>query len=784
MRNLSFVLYPLMFLVVVLAACDKNNSNTSPGPIPDDPMEWVCADSLSPASQDLIDELCRNTSDFGQPLPLNLQNPHSLSMLDDKNMFDFEMETFLRNRDYAEGGLDWLHDVNWRLTGPYAGPIGSGFSFSTHPAVRIYYSPEVIVWLCGGRIGAIPDGAIIVKENHPVNESLDIHINSEGCMKIEADVSPTLWTIMIKSSEGSNDGWYWGRYSPANSSNLNPPILGLSAITDEMLFFGDEMGPIMRNPDWYPTGYVFESDTKIPDIVYPFIMYGNYCLNCDSSAENEMTFSSLDNIVSPGILYKLFDLDTPNTPIVDSLGIIHNPGLIPLINSEPVDALSFFPSPLSSPMLEFMGFYDQLNGVTFSEALEERLPAETYDHIVSSSEGPEQFLTSDQCIECHDAVHLNASIPNMILQVENDESIENINLSPYSEWRASPMGLAGRDPIFFSQLQSETNNLPALKTCIETTCLHCHGVMGQRQLAIDTLGVDDEGCKDIFAIDPPPEVPFARPFSLDMVTQWPNSENNAEQKYGSLARDGISCTVYHHISDTNLGEERSYTGNFVTGPADEIIGPYESVVTKPMENALGITPLFADRIQSADICSSCHNILLPVFDNEGAFVKANYEQTTHLEWVNSDFSQVESEFRSCQDCHMPTDYKGEQLSFKIANIESDKFAPTTCRLPDDEIAMKTRDTYHRHSLHGLNIFLNQMFAQFPLILGLRQIDYMTGTQNRPISHHRTQLHARNGRRGDSECAHRYLGKNRAGSTLGGDKNNQQSRPLSPFGRWV
>ena len=125
MRNLPFVLYPLMVLVVVLAACDKNTSDTSPSTLPDNPAKWVCTDSLAPASQDLIDELCL-TADGGQPLPLNLQNPPPLSMLDDKNIYDFEMETFLRNRDYAEGGLDWLHDLGWRLTGPYVGPIGPG----------------------------------------------------------------------------------------------------------------------------------------------------------------------------------------------------------------------------------------------------------------------------------------------------------------------------------------------------------------------------------------------------------------------------------------------------------------------------------------------------------------------------------------------------------------------------------------------------------------------------------------------------------------------------------
>jgi len=326
MRILSFVLYPLMFLVVLLVACDKNTSDTNPSTLPDDPMKWVCADSLEPVSQILIDELCL-TADGGQPLPMNLRTPPPLSMLDDKNIYDFEMESFLRNRDYAEGGLDWLHDLGWRLTGPYVGPIGNGLNFGTHPAVKVYYSPEVIDWLCGGRIGAVPNGAMIVKEQHGIDESLNITINDQGCMEIGADLRPTSWTVIIKSNEASNDGWYWGGYSGSDSANLNPPILDISAITDEMLFFGNEMGPIVRNPDWYPTGYVFESDTKIPDIVYPFNLYGPACINCHSSAENEMTFSSLDNIVSPGILYKLFELEAPILSIIP-LGDVHIPLIV------------------------------------------------------------------------------------------------------------------------------------------------------------------------------------------------------------------------------------------------------------------------------------------------------------------------------------------------------------------------------------------------------------------------------------------------------------------------
>ena len=77
------------------------------------------------------------------------------------------------------------------------------------------------------------------------------------------------------------------------------------------------------------------------------------------------------------------------------------------------------------------------------------------------------------------------------------------NLSPYSEWRMSPMGLAGRDPAFFAQLQSETNRLPEIDACIESMCLHCHGVMGARQWATDTAGSNDRACDDVFAISLP-----------------------------------------------------------------------------------------------------------------------------------------------------------------------------------------------------------------------------------------------------------------------------------------
>jgi len=717
--------------------------------MPPDPREWVCESSLIEPTQEEIDSFCASSA--GLPAPDFLREPAPISRLDEKNIYDINMRDFLRERGYVHE-LGWPGDLNWRLTGPYVGPIGSGSAYGVHPAVRLYYSPEIVAWLCGGRVTEIPDGAILIKEMHSINQSLGITIDSEGCMVIGADVEPNSWTIMVKQKDESLDGWYWGNYTieydpPTSTWQVgNPPIFDISAVTSEE-FFGGRTVPLEPNPLWFPTGYVYESSNKIPNIVPAFSDYGSYCVNCHASAETEQTFASLDNILTPGIRYKHYSSNVPpGTEPDDDDDPPHLPGDMDLrttrgfvkANGEVDNYNSPFSKPLQEPSPDFIEFYNQLERVAFQDVWHLRLPAETYDHVVSAASGPDQFITSDQCAGCHDGTISNSALPNMIFEEEGPDGTSNINLSPYSEWKASPMGLAGRDPVFFSQLESETNNLPELTECIEATCLHCHGVMGQRQLAIDTPGQDNENCKNLFAIEPPAEVPFGRPFSLDMVKQWPGSENNEFQKYGALARDGISCSVCHHISDTDLGLESTFTGNFVTGPPDEIYGPYENstIIPKPMQKSLGITPKFADYFVSgdafsSDLCGSCHNILLPVFSNEGEKLGASYEQATHLEWINSEFAPGRENFKSCADCHMPVHYKGEKLSFEIANIESSEFAPTTNRLPDEDITLTERDNFARHSLHGLNVFLNEMFQQFPLILGYRQIDVMTGTFSVP-----------------------------------------------------
>jgi hypothetical protein len=191
------------------AAADLGGEMT---PLPPNPDDWVCKDSVQVVSQAAMDAWCSLNRHRGLPAPARLQHPPALADLLAKDIFDVAFQSFLRRREYATD-LGWTHDLSWRLTGPYVGTIGSGLSFGVHPAVHVYYSPEMIDWLCRDRTGTIPDGAIIIKELHGIDASLDITLDASSCMQIQADVTPTSWTVLIKSSKASQDRRYWANYT-------------------------------------------------------------------------------------------------------------------------------------------------------------------------------------------------------------------------------------------------------------------------------------------------------------------------------------------------------------------------------------------------------------------------------------------------------------------------------------------------------------------------------------------------------------------------------------------
>ncbi|MDX6444687.1 MAG: hypothetical protein QOH71_1761 [Blastocatellia bacterium] len=463
------------------------------------------------------------------------------------------------------------------------------------------------------------------------------------------------WTIMVRDKKGSYDGWYWSFQAPGYSSDN-------------------------------------------PDLDYPDSGFGLYCLRCHASAEKESTFSTVKNVEGDPISFFI------SAPTMQPLPPATKDEHQQVATTKEVRG-GPFGTARKTPEPNFLKLFRGLPLKPLAEV--KRFPGESLDHVVAAPGGPKGFLTSSQCLGCH-----SASKENMAFLFT--EALQPpINLSPYTEWRASMMGLAGRDPIFHAQLESEKTMRPSQAGFLDNTCYRCHGVMGQRQIESDKQ----------------------KPFEHDMVYARPG---DADAEYGALARDGVSCDVCHRISKDGLGTPATFTGKFKVDPPNVVNGPYDKLITQPMKNATGITPAFGAHVQSAALCGSCHTVILPVFDRNGRPVKDKngkskefHEQMTYPEWQNSVYQNErapikQDEVRTCQDCHMQKKFLGQQLVFRAANIEDVNYPFTDFRLPDKDITVRVRDQYSRHTLTGINQFGLMFFEQFPDILGIRTSDYMYG----------------------------------------------------------
>ncbi|MBV7333023.1 hypothetical protein KFU94_33300, partial [Chloroflexi bacterium TSY] len=217
------------------------------------------------------------------------------------------------------------------------------------------------------------------------------------------------------------------------------------------------------------------------------------------------------------------------------------------------------------------------------------LPVQWSDHVFPGRDGPgetntspDEFITSVTCIGCHGG--LSGSLYPVTMFVKTGSAYGNsFSVAPYGEWRRSPMGLAGRAPIFHAQLESEmiilaknanelnfpgasvdqnnliSGTLEANQKALINTCLSCHGAMGQRQLDIDaaakrTLPNGNPLNKDfnpdyfyLFEVltqverDNPPQPPTDEP---NPQFTYPNEDDYySYHKYGELAREGISTAT-------------------------------------------------------------------------------------------------------------------------------------------------------------------------------------------------------------------------------------------------
>jgi hypothetical protein len=662
------------------------------------PRAAAAAPARGPAPMPSTAPECAGSPKY--PLPL----PSSLSQKDFIN-FDQTLLAFVNCGNYL--GLGWKHDKRIRDTGPYL----KGTFYGTHPSVMIYYSPQVITWLKNGRKGAISDGAMIIKEQLSPPAA-----RYEG----KGYVKPSDWTVMIKDSKGSKDGWYW--------SEVYTPGMPVQATAS------------FKPPFTYPNGG-----------------FGHYCLNCHASAEKEHTYSALNNIEGfPGDPIS-FRVDESWRDIPAQL----KPFTGQHSKAKAIAHAKAGVTPVEAPNSDFLTTFKSIGAVPYGDV--QKMVPETYDRIVSSMKGPGEFLSSDQCLGCHAAVSGNQ--PTMFIQTA--AGANGINVSPYGEWRWSPMGLAGRDPIFHAQLESELayiRSIPDKKTSQSledtaiNTCFRCHGVMGKRQWDIDTKCDPTNPVKPCNPADP--KRPQFKPEFLQV-----DDFKNPHFKYGALARDGVSCLSCHRQQETRQPPggkenslkyflEHSITGLFQTGDAKRIVGPFKDVATYPMETALGITPKHDEYIQSSRMCGSCHTIYLPVIDKPpiepvSSKTHFNMEQATYLEWLNSKFQNEIKPFaacdpkekgpqacaQSCQNCHMPGAYhnKAKNISIdpiqtKFAVIEDQDYPQADHRAPLDKINVRFRETgFKRHELVGMNVFLLEMFKQNNNVLGVGLADYMSGS---------------------------------------------------------
>lgn len=679
-------------------------------------------------------------------------------------------------RSVGEGGkYTWERDANARDTGPYLAQTVNGQleplspSKMTHAVARIWYSDDMIAWMrtyrpadCGGpeapekcrELGAEPppNGAIVVKEmwKPPVSRYLGDCFDCKS--PFASDGSGAV--IFVRDDASFSSGWFTGWY-----------------------------GPGWQN-DWPPG----------PGNSFPAMGQGGaqYCINCHASTEPGNTFVSMKNLATGtgGFLSQL---------IADAAPPESRHAVVAL----PQDRLVRLGEPLYHYDGQFTELFDLPAAPDWQGVAE--MPSRTFDNVlVPGGDRPlDHFLTSSQCVGCHQA---NATGLQFDMFISNPFSADGdaaadandsvaqrygdlpVSVSPYSLWSTSPMGLGGRDPIFFSQLESEQvlhADLPRklngkhlgkkererLRLVIQDTCLTCHGNMAERQLALDS------DCRELLARGTANASPIAaggHGMSAHSLESW--ERRSKEAKYGALARDGISCTTCHHLrpgsddeypagnrciklkqkalNPTQTDLAATFTGTFEIGPPDQIYGQYPEPRTMPMQNALRAQPVHYAEIQQSEMCASCHTIHLPVLDAPIAGCKPDlysddpfacfpkrYEQTTYPEWLFSAFRTDEwggvgpgETPRSCQDCHMPKeDDAGRPYESKIAAIEEfSNYPATDYRLPPEEIDLPVRDSYARHYLVGLNVFFVKMAQQFPDVLGIPTADQGTGPDVPPL----------------------------------------------------
>jgi len=224
-----------------------------------------------------------------------------------------------------------------------------------------------------------------------------------------------------------------------------------------------------------------------------------------------------------------------------------------------------------------------------------------------------RFQTSDRCLACHNGLTTSTG--------------EDVSIG--FDWRATMMANSSRDPYWQASVRRETIDHAESTTEIEDTCARCH-------MPMERYAAKSEGRKaKVFE-----HFPF-----------------KARRDGGSLAEDGVSCSLCHQMSAAKLGTPESFTGGFEIDPPDaqgnhREYGPFEvdkghTLVMK--SSTQGFVPTQAEHVRKSEMCATCHTLITETLGPGGRQVGRLPEQVPFQEWLHSDFRNTQS----CQSCHMP-----------------------------------------------------------------------------------------------------------------------------------
>ncbi len=274
-------------------------------------------------------------------------------------------------------------------------------------------------------------------------------------------------------------------------------------------------------------------------------------------------------------------------------------------------------------------------------------------HALRGAQDQQQvdFHTSDRCMACH----------NQLTTPKGQD------VSIGLDWRSSLMANSARDPYWQASIRRESIDHASVTRDVQDECSACHMPVTRYEAKIR----GEKG--PVFEFLPFPA-------------------KNAE---AAKAEDGVTCSVCHQISKTNLGTRESFSGEFVIQPPAiknerPEYGPFVISAGHQLimqSSTGGFRPELGDHIRDAALCGSCHQLYTTARGEGGKKIGQLPEQMPYLEWLHSDYPAK----NTCQGCHMP-------------EVQEE--------VPISSVLGMPRPGLHQHVFVGDNFFMQSMLNRY------------------------------------------------------------------------